>query len=31
MFAVLYRAFTKPGLELEYQEAWHHVASQTAL
>jgi hypothetical protein len=27
MFAVIYRAFIKPGLELKYQEAWHQVAS----
>ncbi|MBX3709994.1 MAG: hypothetical protein KIT56_08010 [Gammaproteobacteria bacterium] len=27
MFAVIYRAFIKPGLELEYQEAWRQVAS----
>jgi hypothetical protein len=27
MFAVLYRAFIKPGLESKYQEAWRQVAS----
>lgn len=27
MFAVIYRAFIKSGLELEYQEAWRLVAS----
>ena len=27
MFAVIYRAFIKPGFELEYQEAWRRVAS----
>ena len=27
MFAVIYRAFIKSGLELDYQEAWRHVAS----
>lgn len=27
MFAVIYRAFIKPGHELEYQEAWRQVAS----
>jgi len=27
MFAVIYRAFIKSGLELEYQEAWRQVAS----
>ena len=27
MFAVIYRAFIKPGLELEYQEAWRECAS----
>ena len=27
MFAVIYRAYIKPGLELEYQEAWRQVAS----
>ena len=27
MFAVIYRAFIKPGLEMEYQEAWRQVAS----
>ncbi|HAT1863887.1 TPA: DNA adenine methylase [Legionella pneumophila] len=26
-FAVIYRAFIKPGLEIEYQKAWHQVAS----
>ncbi|KTD55559.1 Modification methylase DpnIIA [Legionella santicrucis] len=26
-FAVIYRAFIKPGLEMEYQEAWRKVAS----
>ncbi|HAT9060358.1 TPA: DNA adenine methylase [Legionella pneumophila subsp. pneumophila] len=26
-FAVIYRAFIKPGLEMEYQKAWHQVAS----
>jgi hypothetical protein len=30
MFAVIYRAFIKPGLELEYQEAWRQVASHFA-
>ncbi|WP_419418744.1 antibiotic biosynthesis monooxygenase family protein [Legionella sp. D16C41] len=27
MFAVIYRAFLKPGFEAEYQEAWRQVAS----
>lgn len=27
MFAVIYRAFIKPGLELECQETWRQVAS----
>ena len=27
MFAVIYRAFIKPGLEQEYQETWRQVAS----
>ncbi len=27
MFAVIYRAFLKPGTELEYQEAWRQVAT----
>jgi hypothetical protein len=27
MFAVIYRAFIKPGLEFEYQAAWRQVAS----
>ncbi len=26
-FAVIYQAFIKPGLEMEYQKAWHQVAS----
>ncbi|HAT2049058.1 TPA: hypothetical protein JBK40_12960 [Legionella pneumophila] len=27
MFAVIYRAFIRPGLEMEYQEAWRQIAS----
>jgi hypothetical protein len=27
MFAVIYRAFIKPGFELEYQEAWRECAT----
>ena len=27
MFAVIYRAYMKPGLEMEYQQAWRKVAT----